>query len=168
MVSARKPGFTNQDPVSRLTVASPIGNLTLFEAGGAITGLTWAVGKGLRNAKPTPVLADARKQIAAYFKGELKTFSLPMAPDGTQFQRKVWQGLSNIPFGKTLSYGALAKKISSSPRAVGGACGANPIPIIIPCHRVLGANGSLHGYSGHGGIETKALLLRLEGAPVSG
>ncbi|MGY9005873.1 MAG: methylated-DNA--[protein]-cysteine S-methyltransferase [Alphaproteobacteria bacterium] len=168
MVSARKPGFTNQGPVSRLTVTSPVGNLTLFEAGGKITGLTWAAGKGLRNAKPTPVLAEARDQITAYFKGELKKFSLPIAPDGTQFQRGVWQGLSNISFGKTLSYGELAKKISSSPRAVGGACGANPIPIIIPCHRVLGANGTLHGYSGHGGIETKALLLRLEDAPVNG
>lgn len=165
---ARESGSTRPDPVTRLTVPSPIGALTLFEQSGAITLLTWAVGKRIRNARPTPLLAEARDQLGAYFDGRLRAFDLPLGPEGTAFQRRVWQGLETIPFGRTLSYGALAARLGSGARAVGTACGANPIPILIPCHRVLGADGALHGYSGRGGLATKARLLALEGVRTSG
>jgi methylated-DNA-[protein]-cysteine S-methyltransferase len=149
--------------VHRLTVPSPIGNLTLFEQGGAITGLTWAAGPHIRNGPPTALLAEAETQLAAYFDSRLKNFDLPVAATGSEFQTGVWRAISTIPFGTTLTYGDLAKKLGTGPRAVAGACGANPIPIIVPCHRVLGAGGRLHGYSGRGGIMTKATLLYLEG-----
>ncbi len=164
---AREPGSLAIDPVHRLSVASPVGNLTVFEQSGAVTLLTWAVGTRLRSPRPTPLLAEVRDQLAAYFDGRLTSFDLPLAPDGTPFQQKVWHGLCDIPFGATESYGALARRLDSGARAVGTACGANPIPIIIPCHRVLGADGKLHGYSGRGGLATKARLLALEGVGVS-
>jgi methylated-DNA-[protein]-cysteine S-methyltransferase len=151
-------------PITRLTVASPIGALTLFEQSGAITDLIWAAGTRIRKAHSTPLLAEAAAQLDGYFSGGLQVFDLPLAPLGTAYRQRVWQALSRIPYGITETYGSLAKKITSSPRAVGGACGANPIPILIPCHRVLGAGGSLHGYSGRGGLTTKARLLALEGA----
>lgn len=163
MPSARKPGATGRPPVNRLTVETPIGALTVFEENGAITRLAWAAGRTVRNPKPTPVLKDARDQLKAYFEGRLKRFSLPTAPRGTAYERKIWGALARIPCGQTLSYGSLAQKLSTGPRAVGRACGANPIPIIVPCHRVLGAGGAMHGYSGKGGVDTKAFLLRLEG-----
>jgi len=164
---ARDPGFTGADPVHRLTVPSPVGALTVFEQSGAVTLLTWAAGKRLRSPTPSPLLAEVREQLAAYFDGRLQIFDLPLAPEGTPFQQKVWRGLCDIAFGSTESYGALAHRLASGARAVGTACGANPIPILIPCHRVLGADGSLHGYSGHGGLATKARLLALEGVATS-
>jgi methylated-DNA-[protein]-cysteine S-methyltransferase len=109
------------------------------------------------------LLAEAEAQLAAYFDGRLKDFDLPLAAPGSKFQKRVWKGISAIRYGSTRSYGALAKKLRTGPRAVAGACGANPIPIVIPCHRVLGAGGRLTGYSGRGGIMTKATLLYLEG-----
>ncbi len=150
-------------PVYRLTVASPVGPLTLFEQDGAITNLLWAASDRLRNGRPTPLLAAARGQLADYFAGRRKDFDLPLAPQGTDFQRRVWQAIGEIPHGATASYGDIARKIGSAPRAVGTACGANPIPIISPCHRVMGANGGLNGYSGKGGLATKRHLLGLEG-----
>ncbi len=153
--------------VHRRTVASPIGPLTLFEEGGAITGLVWSAGSRTRNAKPSALLAEAAAQLEAYFSGNLRRFDLPLAPQGTAFEARVWRGLQDIPFGTTLSYGSLAARLGTGPRAVGRACGANPIPILIPCHRVLGADGALNGYSGRGGIATKAALLRLEGIEIS-
>jgi methylated-DNA-[protein]-cysteine S-methyltransferase len=161
---AREPGFTGADPVYRLTVASPVGALTLFEQSGAITHLLWAASNRLRNARPTPLLAAARVQLDDYFAGKLDRFHLPLAPAGTGFQRRVWDALRKIPAGRTLTYGELARRLGSGPRAVGAACGANPIPILIPCHRVLAAGGRLNGYSGQGGIVTKKRLLDLEGA----
>jgi methylated-DNA-[protein]-cysteine S-methyltransferase len=89
---------------------------------------------------------------------------LPLTPAGTPFQRRVWATLAEIPFGQTRSYGDLARELGSGPRAVGGACGRNPIPLLIPCHRVLTADGHLGGYSGQGGLVTKMQLLRHEGA----
>jgi methylated-DNA-[protein]-cysteine S-methyltransferase len=153
--------------VHRMTVASPVGNLTLFEHSDAITDLIWSVGTLVRNAPPTALLAQAAAQLEAYFAGTLVDFDLPLAPKGTAFMSRVWWGLREIPAGTTLTYGGLAQRLDSGPRAVGRACGANPIPIIIPCHRVLGAGGKLHGYSGKGGIITKAALLRLEGVTLS-
>lgn len=107
-------------------------------------------------------LAEARAQMTAYFKGELQQFDLPLAPRGTEFQRRVWRELCAIPFAETISYGELARRIGrpSASRAVGAANGQNPIAIIIPCHRVIGANGKLTGYAG--GLDRKAFLLAHE------
>jgi len=102
------------------------------------------------------------RQLTAYFAGQLRTFDLPLAPQGTPFQLQVWQTLPEIPYGQTLSYGDLAQKIGNpkASRAVGAANGQNPLPILIPCHRVIGANGRLTGFAG--GLETKKALLSLE------
>ena len=109
-------------------------------------------------------LADAADQLRAYVTGELEQFDLKLAPEGTPFQLEVWKELERIPYGKTISYGELAERIGkpNAVRAVGAANGANPLPIVIPCHRVIGADGSLTGYGG--GLEKKEALLALEGA----
>lgn len=143
-----------------LSLNSPLGPLSVFEDGGAIVALEWGRANG---SAPSPLLKKAKTQLNAYFDGKLKRFDLPLAPAGTAFQRKVWKQLSKIPFGQVRSYGDVARAVSSAPRAVGGACGRNPLPIIIPCHRVLGHRGALTGYSGGGGIRSKEALLRLEG-----
>ena len=111
-----------------------------------------------------PLLDEAARQLGEYFAGERRGFDLPLAPRGTEFQRKVWLALRGIPFGQTWSYAQLAKSIDTmqAMRAVGAANGRNPIPIIVPCHRVIGANGTLTGFGG--GLPTKEFLLRLEGA----
>lgn len=144
----------------QLSVASPVGTLTLTEEEGKITRLDW--GRAERE-EPTPLLRRAKAELTDYFKGRRQTFTLPLAPKGTPFQQKVWQRMRQIPYGKTQSYGAIAGKLHSGPRAVGGAAARNPIPILIPCHRVLGAQGTLGGYSAHGGVATKRALLALEG-----
>ena len=111
---------------------------------------------------------EAVRQLNAYFGGKLRDFDLPLAPSGTAFQLKVWRTLQTIPYGETWSYGKLARRIQrpDAPRAVGAANGQNPIPVIIPCHRVIGADGSLTGFGG--GLPIKQKLLALEGAlPVS-
>jgi len=140
---------------------SPVGDLTISEDDGAVVSVDW--GWGAQQTE-TPLLLAARNQINAYFDGESAAFSLPIKPHGTDFQQKVWQTIQAIPYGETSTYGDIAKTLGSAARAVGGACGRNPIPILIPCHRVLGANGNLGGYSGEGGLETKTALLRLERA----
>ncbi|MDE0540219.1 MAG: methylated-DNA--[protein]-cysteine S-methyltransferase [Rhodospirillales bacterium] len=148
-----------------LSLQSPIGALTVFEDDGAIVSLDWgtvpdgpAPGGG-----ETGLLRAARDQLAAYFRRELEIFDLPLAPPGSEFQRAVCRAMSGIPYGALRTYGDIAAAIGSAPRAVGGACGRNPIPVIIPCHRVVGANGAMTGYSGAGGLETKRALLHLEG-----
>ncbi len=105
---------------------------------------------------------DAIDQLKAYFAGKLSAFNLTLAPEGTEFQQSVWRALLDIPYGETTSYGAVAKRIGkpSAIRAVGAANGANPIPIVIPCHRVIGRNGKLTGFGG--GLPRKELLLKLE------
>jgi methylated-DNA-[protein]-cysteine S-methyltransferase len=110
---------------------------------------------------PTP-LAETVRQLRAYFAGELREFDLPLAPAGTPFQLRVWRELRNIPYGQTISYGELARRVGSpkGSRAVGLANGANPISIVVPCHRVIGSSGKLTGYGG--GLENKARLLALE------
>ena len=112
----------------------------------------------------TPVLAEGRRQLLEYLAGERREFDLPLAPAGTPFQRLVWEALQTIPWGKTRSYGEIARQIGrpKACRAVGMANHHNPIPILIPCHRVVGADGSLTGYAG--GVELKEALLRLEQA----
>jgi methylated-DNA-[protein]-cysteine S-methyltransferase len=148
--------------ISSLVVPSPLGPLTLFAEDGAMISLDW--GKGAIIEGPdTPLLQTAAEQLKLYFAGELKQFDLPLKPEGTEFQKKVWDIMLSIPFGETKTYGEVATMISSAPRAVGGACGANPLPIIIPCHRILAAEGKMGGYSGDGETDTKIALLQLEG-----
>jgi len=147
---------------------SPLGDLLLRGDGASLTGMYM---QKQRHRPPLPenyirndkMFRDAREQLDAYFEGKLTRFDLPLAPEGTDFQRIVWRALLDIPFGTTESYGALAKRIGhdGAARAVGLANGHNPIGIIIPCHRVIGADGSLTGYGG--GIERKEWLLAHEG-----
>jgi len=141
------------------TCDSPFGTLRLTENGGAIVALDWD-GTG---GDDSPVLRQAKAELAAYFAGDLRQFSVAVRIDGTPFQRAFLQALIDIPFGETREYGDLARRLGVSAQAIGQACGANPIPILIPCHRVLSASG-LGGYSGAGGVETKVALLRHEGA----
>jgi len=140
---------------------SPFGPLSLFEEGGALIVLEWGRPP---NVNSSPLLERATRQLTEYFDGSRHTFDLPLRPAGTPFQHRVWAAMQTIPFGQTETYGALAIIAGGGPRAVGMACGANPIPIIIPCHRVVGAGGKMIGYSGGHGIETKHQLLQLEGA----
>jgi len=143
-----------------LSISSPAGRLTLDEDRGAIIAVRWAdeeTGNG------SPLLVEAARQLDAYFAGRLSEFDLPLRPAGSAFEQRVWEAMLRIPYGETRSYGDLARDIGSAPRAVGGACGKNPIPIVIPCHRVLG-KGWMGGYSGSGGLKTKQTLLALEGA----
>lgn len=111
-----------------------------------------------------PLLEQAKRQLDEYFAGRRRSFDLPLAPRGTPFQRQVWETLATIGYGETLSYGRLAARVGrpAASRAVGAANGRNPLPIVLPCHRVIGANGSLTGFGG--GLPTKQFLLRLEGA----
>ena len=143
-----------------LSVPSPIGNLVIDEDEEAIVAIRWSdesAGNG------SPLLAEAARQLDAYFAGELSAFDLPLRPAGSDFETRVWAAMQAIPYGETRCYGDLAAITHSAPRAVGRACGKNPIPIVIPCHRVLG-KGWLGGYSGSGGLTTKQTLLALEGA----
>lgn len=143
-----------------LSISSPVGNLVLEEEGNALVAIRWAA-RILGNG--TPLLAEAARQLDAYFAGELTDFDLPLRPAGSQFEHRVWGVMQHIPYGATACYGDLAAEIRSAPRAVGRACGKNPIPIVIPCHRVV-AKAGMGGYSGAGGLETKQTLLTLEGA----
>lgn len=146
--------------IAYLSFSSPLGPLTLFEDDGCIISLDWGEVDG---SEQTPLLAAGRDQLDAYFDGERTSFTLPLKPAGTKFQLRVWQALCCIPYGQAKRYGELAASMASSARAIGGACGRNPIPILIPCHRIVAADGRLGGYSGLEGITTKEQLLRLEG-----
>lgn len=141
-------------------VDSPVGRLALTEADGAITALDW---RSVQARPATALTQEAARQLAAYFEGELTGFTLPLAPRGSEFQQAFYRALRAIPYGETRTYGDLAAQLGVSAQAIGQACGANPIPILIPCHRVLAASG-LGGFSGAGGVDTKVALLRLEGA----
>lgn len=148
---------------------SPIGKLTLTSDGTALTGLYMELHKGMPELASTWIADDgaapfdlARQQLQAYFSDSLQQFDVPLKPTGTDFQMRVWAELLNIPFGKVISYAELARRIDNPKacRAVGLANGQNPISIIIPCHRVIGANGKLTGYGG--GLPRKVFLLQLE------
>src|SRR5215218_4663477 len=148
---------------------SPVGELRLVEQGGAMTAIEFPPYRDpdgrVRGARDDarPVLVEAVRQLRAYFDRELKEFELPLAPVGSDFQRRVWDQLRGIGYGETASYGQIAHRLgmtNAASRAVGLANGRNPIPIVIPCHRVIGANGTLTGYAG--GLERKQLLLELE------
>ena len=142
----------------QLSLHTPLGPLTLSEEDGALVALDWGWG---RDQAETPLLRRGRDQLHAYFDGALREFDLPLAPAGSPYRQRIWQALSRIPFGQTRSYGAIAAIAGGSARSVGGANGANPIPIVIPCHRVIGTTG-LGGYSGGDGLATKRFLLALE------
>ncbi|MDA5192385.1 methylated-DNA--[protein]-cysteine S-methyltransferase [Govanella unica] len=144
----------------QLSFLSPYGDLTVSEEDGVIVALDWGRSPF---QETTAVLNEAKAQIDAYFDGDLRTFDLPIEAHGTVFQQKVWAALRAIPYGSAKSYGDLASVLSTHARAIGMACGRNPVPILIPCHRILGIHGSLGGYSAGEGPETKAALLRLEG-----
>lgn len=146
--------------MAHLSMLSPLGSLTIFEEDDTIVALDFGRAVG---ASESPLLLRARDQLDAYFDRGRQGFDLPLSPRGSDFQRAVWDQMCVIPYGTAATYGDIAKHLGSAARAVGGACGANPIPIIIPCHRVVGASGRMTGYSGGEGIETKLALLRLEG-----
>ena len=148
-------------PAPQLTCPSPVGDLTVSENDGTIVSLDF--GRGMTQTR-SALLDDAVAQLTAYFDGALTDFDLPLSPHGTAFQKSVWDLMRAIPYGWTRAYADLARDLESASRAVGGACSANPIPVIIPCHRVLAAGGKIGGFSGGEGIPTKIALLRLEGA----
>jgi len=146
-----------------LCIKSPVGDLTLFEDDGKIIALDWGQGFETPRTSKNPVLNQTAQALHEFFISGADDFkALPLDPDGTDFQRRVWSQMQKIEPGRVKTYGEIAKTLNSSPRAVGNACGANPIPILIPCHRVV-AQSSLGGYSGDGGLDTKTQLLRLEG-----
>ena len=163
----------------QFTCLTPLGEVTLTQEDDAIVALDW--GRG-RDQTPTPLLREAIGQLQDYFDGTRTAFTLPLAPHGSAFQSRVWQALRDIPHGEVRSYGDLARHLGTAARAIGQANGANPIPILIPCHRVVAAGGAknsslaaggaknsifsaggaLGGYSGGEGPETKRFLLTLE------
>ncbi len=146
--------------MSTRAIKTPIGPLTLEADENAVTAIRFSAG-GAQDA--SPLLDAAEAQLREYFAGARRTFDLPLAPHGTAFQQRVWAALRAIPYGETRTYGELAAAIGnpSASRAVGMANHRNPIPIVIPCHRVIGASGTLTGYAG--GLEIKRRLLALEG-----
>lgn len=154
---------TMNDMILRTRITSPIGTLTLTSNGSALTRLMIADGEADADAdvstETDAVLAAAREQLDAYFDMRLTRFDLPLEPQGTEFQQRVWESLRAIPFGETISYAALAQRVGKpkAVRAVGAANGRNPLMIVVPCHRVIGADGSLTGFSC--GIERKRWLL---------
>ena len=148
-------------------IESPLGRLLLAANDGGLRHIIFS--NGTQPARPDPAwredaapLTEAIRQLQAYFAGELENFNLPLTPGGTPFQMEVWHRLRDIPYGQTISYGELARRIGNpkASRAVGLANGSNPIPIVIPCHRVIGSNGKLTGYGG--GLPIKEKLLALE------
>lgn len=143
----------------QLSLHTPLGEITISEEDGAIVALDWGRGS---DQESTPLLREARDQLHDYFDAKRMNFQLPLAPHGTPYQRRVWAALTRIPAGETRSYLDIAREIASVPRAVGQANGANPIPILIPCHRVIAANGALGGFSGGDGPSTKRYLLQHE------
>lgn len=144
----------------RLCVDTPTGPFEITETDGQITRATWIASDA---ADDTPLLRRAAEQVAAYFNGTLTDFDLPMAVEASEFQQRVCARIAAIPFGDTTTYGEIAKALGAPAQAVGRGCGGNPIPLLIPCHRVLGSAG-LGGFSGGTGVETKVWLLRHEGA----
>lgn len=148
-------------------VASPVGRLTLAADAAGLRHIAFELGRhplwiGDDWRRDPAAFGAAREQLEAYFAGDLQQFDLPLAPEGSEFQLGVWAQLRRIPYGATISYGELAQRVGdpSAARAVGAANGRNPLPIVVPCHRVVGADGSLTGFGG--GIATKKFLLEHE------
>ena len=157
----------------RSIVASPVGKLTLVATDDGLAGILWEHERAGRVRLPIqseddahPVLVETARQLAEYFAGRRTVFAVPLDLAGTVFQRKVWDALLTIPFGETRSYAQIARHIGhpAAARAVGAANGRNPVSIVAPCHRVIGAGGKLTGFAG--GLQAKARLLALEGVEV--
>ena len=144
--------------MNRASLITPLGPVTLTETAGVITALDWHASPGTGS----PLLTEALRQLQAYFDRRLTRFDLPLE-FGSGFQAQVRHAMAAIPYGETRRYGDLARDIGAPAQAIGQACGANPLPILIPCHRVLAASG-LGGFSAKGGVESKVFLLKLEGA----
>ena len=159
--------FTSPPFIRR--VESPVGRLEITSDGKAITSLTIERAGHLPleelEENTNGVLERAVKQLSQYFAGKRRTFALPTNPGGTEFQRQIWDGLTEVPWGEATTYGQLGASTgrATAGRAVGGAVGANPLPIIVPCHRVLALGGKITGYSGGNGVPTKVWLLDHEG-----
>lgn len=144
-----------------MVIDSPVGPLRLRADGDSVIGVTFV--DSPRESSDSPLLRETARQLDAYFAGDLRDFDLQLDPSGTEFQRRVWAALLDVPYGQTASYGEIATGLGlplSASRAIGLANGSNPIAIVVPCHRIIGANGSLTGYGG--GLENKRLLLQLE------
>lgn len=152
------------EPTRHLVVASPVGDLLLSRVGPVITGITFTPFAAPEGLGDDSGFDAVRAQLDEYFGGGRTCFDLPLAPRGTPFQRSVWAALLTIPYGETRSYGQIAASLGAptASRAVGTANGSNPLPIVVPCHRVIGSTGTLTGYSG--GLERKRHLLDLETA----
>ncbi len=157
------------DKIWYAEMKSPLGKLTLESDGESLTRIRlpeeeWRPDPEVTRMRKPELFTEAAAQLGAYFRGERTEFSLPLNPQGTPFQKKVWDLLCEIPAGETITYGELATRAGNSKafRAVGAANGRNPLPIIIPCHRVIGAGGKLTGYAG--GLEAKKKLLEIESA----
>ncbi len=151
-------------PICSTRIESPIGTLGLVASGSGLRGVYFD-GERVQPSGRSAVVDAAAEQLDAYFAGELLDFDLPLELDGTDFQRRCWLALATIPYGQTVSYGEQARRLGLGPasaRAVGAANGQNPLPIVLPCHRVVGADGSLTGFGG--GLPVKRFLLELEGA----
>ena len=155
---SHQPATANRSTVPQRSFHSPVGDITAFEEDGAIVALDWG---WTEDQHQSALLQRAGEQLEAYFDGALRSFDLPLAPVGTPYRQKVWRALCDIPYGETRSYLAIAAVAGGSPRSVGQANGSNPIPLIIPCHRVI-ASTSIGGYSGGDGLPTKRWLLALE------
>lgn len=156
------------EPTYYTMIDTPVGDILLAGSGTGLAEIRFR--NGTESCQPDPGWKESRvpfreaiRQLRAYFAGELRDFDLAIAPVGTAFQKKVWRALRGIPYGKTVSYGELARRIGSptASRAVGAANGRNPLPIVVPCHRVIGSDGALTGYAG--GLDVKEKLLAIEG-----
>ena len=153
----------SESVISRRSFPSPFGFIAITAEDERITSVELC--KKANSVGSSKVLEDAAKQLDLYLNGKLPKFRLPLKVSGTPFQLAVWKAIAKVPFGKTISYGEIAEAIGrpQAARAVGAAVGANPTPLLVGCHRVLGSNGSITGYSGGQGIKTKKLLLDHEG-----
>ncbi|MBS0518524.1 MAG: methylated-DNA--[protein]-cysteine S-methyltransferase [Proteobacteria bacterium] len=144
-------------------IDSPVGRLALEAEGEALCAVRWTSADERALDTPSAVLKEATLQLTRYFERKLIRFDLPLLQRGTDFQKRVWAMMRDIPYGETATYGGMAMALGSGPRAVGMACGRNPLPIVVPCHRVLGSGGKEGGFSGGRGLPTKRQLLALEG-----
>lgn len=157
--------MTVMDDRARTVIETPVGPLTIVACDQGITAINFGRTVDLTGIPAThPLLTEAVHQLREYFAGSLRSFNLPILLEGTSFQKSVWQVLMDIPYGETISYGEQARRLGNpaAVRAVGLANGRNPVPIVVPCHRVIGANGTLTGYGG--GLVIKEALLALEGS----
>ena len=155
-----------------MKVTTPLGEMMLASDGEALCG-AWFLGQkyfpateGWETAQKNGLLLKAARELEDYFAGKLRRFAVPLRPHGTPFQQKVWAGIAAIPWGQTLTYGELAARAGTHPRAAGSATGRNPVSLFIPCHRVVGGDGFITGYAG--GLEKKKALLTLEGIFLDG